>query len=156
MTPPTDDETVAWLRDRQAAIDALYRFGAGQDMQDRALFASAFAPHATLDFTEPAERFGGHIPVMSGRKAIEEILDTLKPLVTTHTVTNPRVTIDGDRATLWALVEAQHVERSRPDRRLLLKNVYDVTLIRAGADFVIESMVIHNRWAEGDPAVLFG
>ena len=29
-------------RDRAAIVDALYRFGAGQDLRDRALFESAF------------------------------------------------------------------------------------------------------------------
>jgi len=33
--------------DQLAIVDALYRFGAGQDLSDRALFESAFAHDAT-------------------------------------------------------------------------------------------------------------
>jgi hypothetical protein len=143
-------------RDTTEAIDALYRFGAGQDMKDEPLFLSAFAPDATLDFTHPARHFGGEVPVFVGRDAIREILPTLEPLVTTHTVTNPRVTLDGDRATLWCLVEAQHVDRQAPARHLLLKNRYDVDLVRDGDRFVITSMTIHTMWSDGDPSVLFG
>ena len=51
---------------------------------------------------------------MDGLEAIEGILETLRPLVTSHSVTNPRVTIDADRATLSALVEAQHVMNAGP------------------------------------------
>jgi hypothetical protein len=143
------------LLDTAAVVDALYRFAAGQDRKDRDLFRSAFAPHAVLDFTHPADRFGADLPPMEGRDAIEGVLDVLEPLVTTHTVTNPRVTVNEDHATLEALVEAQHVDRSDPARHLLLKNTYDVTAVRDGGRFVIELMVIRNVWADGDPTVLF-
>ncbi|HEY8547057.1 MAG TPA: nuclear transport factor 2 family protein [Acidimicrobiales bacterium] len=151
------------LRDEREVVDALYRFGAGQDRRDETLFLSAFALDAELDFTEPAERFGGDIPVMQGRDVIAGILATLAPLRTTHTVTNPRVTLDGDRATLSALVEAQHVRRDDPARHLLLKNTYDVDLVRDGGSagdddgrWVVRRMVIRNVWSAGDPTVLFG
>jgi predicted ester cyclase len=155
-TPPMRYDDATKLRDGQAAIDALYRFAAGQDLKDAQLFRSAFAPHATLDFTEPAGRFGANIPVMHGRAKIEQILTTLEPLVTSHTVTNPRVETGEDRATLSALVEAQHVTAADPSRRLLLKNTYDVSLVRDGDRFVIEAMTIRNLWFDGEPAVLFG
>jgi hypothetical protein len=91
------------LHDTQQVVDALHRFGAGQDLRDPALFLSAFAPDAVLDFTQPAREFGADVPVMQGRDAIATILTTLEPLATTHTVTNPGVVLDGDRARLWAL-----------------------------------------------------
>ncbi len=152
-----DLDALRALRVRQEVVDALYRFAAGQDLKDRDLFLSAFAPDATLDFTQPAERFGADVPVMTGRDTIEGILDTLAPLVTSHTVTNPRVAdLGGGRAGLTALVEAQHVSRTDPQRHLLLKNVYDVTLVPAGDRYVVESMTIRTLWHEGDPSVLFG
>ena len=153
-----DDQLVLLhrLHDHHEVVDALYRFAAGQDHRDRALFLSAFAPDATLDFTQPAERHGGDVPVMGGRDAIAGILEVLRPLATSHTVTNPRVTVAGDRATLSALVAAQHVDRADPHRRLLLENTYDVTLVREGDCFVITSMTIRNLWSDGDTSVLFG
>ena len=149
------DET-RFLLDTHEAVDALHRFAAGQDQRDEALFVSAFAPDATLDFTQPAARFGGDVPVMVGIDVITDVLTTLEPLATTHTVTNPRVTFAGDEARLTCLVEAQHVERRDPSRHLLLKNRYDVDLRRDGDRFVITAMTIVNVWSEGDPAVLFG
>ena len=44
--------------DRLEIVDALYRFGLGQDLQDRELFASAFAADAELDFRPAAARSG--------------------------------------------------------------------------------------------------
>lgn len=152
----TIDAEVRALRDEQAIVDALYRFAAGQDLKDDALFLWAFAPDAVLDFTHPARRFGADIPIMDGRETIAGIMTTLAPLDTTHTVTNPRVVVHGDRADLSALVEAQHVTRAEPHRHLLLKNVYDVDLTRQGPQWVIQRLVIRNVWHDGDPTVLFG
>ena len=42
------------------------------------------------------------------------------------------------------------------NRHLLLKNVYWVDLSRAGSQWVIDVMTIHNVWHDGDPTVLFG
>lgn len=145
--------------DRAAIVDALYRFGAGQDLKNRTLFESAFTNDATLDFTEPARRFGVDIPVFEGLAAISEtVLGTTADLDTTHTVTNPRITAyDGARATLFALVEAQHLPKDDHSRHLLLKNVYAVDAVREPAgQWAISRMVISNVWSTGDARVLFG
>ena len=156
MTTIDLETTVRELTDQRDALDALLRFGAGQDLQDEELFRSAFADDAVLDFTQPAETFGATVPAMKGIEEIAEILTNLQPLRTTHTVTNPRTELDGDTALLFALVEAQHVRRDDPARHLLLKNVYWVDLSRAGSQWVIDVMRIRNVWHDGDPAVLFG
>jgi hypothetical protein len=148
--------TVAALVDRTEVVDALYRFAAGQDLDDRALFESAFADDARLDFRQPARRLGVDVPVFAGRREIAEaVLGTLARLDTMHTVTNSRVTLAGDRATLFALVEAQHLLKENHGRRLLLKNVYWVDLTRSGDRWEIAHMRIENVWSDGDPAVLF-
>jgi SnoaL-like domain len=143
--------------DRAEIVDALYRFGAGQDLRDRALFDSAFAADATLDFTGPARRLGAAIPIFEGRQAIgDTIFATIHGLDTTHSVTNPRVTrYDGTCAELVALVEAQHLRRNDHSRRLLLKNFYFAELVRNGAGWVIDRLRIENVWMDGDPSVLF-
>jgi hypothetical protein len=148
--------TVARLLDMHEVIDALYRFGAGQDRRDRGLFESAFAADAILDFTQPAQRFGVTLPPFEGRTAIADtVLGTTADLDTTHSVTNPRVTLAGDHATLFALVEAQHLPKTDHSRHLLLKNFYRVDLSRSGPRWVIDRMRIDNVWFTGDPAVLF-
>jgi hypothetical protein len=157
MTPTTHDPEVRALSDRVEIVDALYRFAAGQDLDDEDLFLSAFAPDASLDFTQPARRFGAEVPVMEGRATIAGIMTTVAPLDTTHTVTNPRVVIDGGgRARLTALVEAQHVTRTSPRRHFLLKNIYEVDLVADGGRWVVRHMVIRTVWSDGDPSVLFG
>lgn len=146
------------LHDRVGIIDALYRFGLGQDLKDRALFASSFAADAELDFRPAAARWGAAPPVMTGRDAI---VDTILALFagrvdTTHQVTNPRVTVEGDTAHLTAMVEAQHLLTPGHDVHALLKNRYDVDLVRAGDRWVMRRVVIENAWYTGDPTTIFG
>jgi hypothetical protein len=144
-------------RDHIAIVDALYRFGAGQDLRDRALFESAFAADATLDFTGPARKLGVEIGVFEGRETIAQaVFSSIGALDTTHTVTNPRVTAyDGERASLFALVEAQHLPRYDHSRHLMLKNIYRVELARHDGRWLIERLQIDNVWFRGDAAVLF-
>jgi hypothetical protein len=145
------------LRDRTEILDALYRFGLGQDLRERDLFASAFAVDATLDFGPAASRWGAHVPPMAGRDAIvDTILGMFAGRVdTTHTVTNPRVRVDGDTARLTALVEAQHLLRPDHAVHALLKNHYDVELIRDDTRWVVRTMRIENVWYTGTPTAVF-
>jgi hypothetical protein len=97
------------------------------------------------------------IPVFESRQAITDIiLSTTSGLDTTHSIANPRVTgYDGKHATLFALIEAQHLPRGDHSRHLLLKNILDVVLSKAGDAWVIDHMRFENAWLTGDPGVLF-
>jgi hypothetical protein len=158
LTRTTEDGAVVReLRDRAEILDALYRFGLGQDLKDRELFASAFETSAELDFRPAATKWGGRPPLMSGRDTIvTTILGMLTGRVdTTHQVTNPRIAIDGDTARLTALVEAQHLLAADHGTFALLKNPYDVDLVRDGERWVIRRIRIDNAWFTGDPAAIF-
>jgi SnoaL-like domain len=146
----------AQLSDRIEIVDAVLRFGAGQDYASREVYESAFTEDAVLDFAQPAARFGVTFPPMEGRTTIMQTayLST-QTLVTTHTVTNPRIAIDGDVAKLWALVEAQHVLPDQPHRHLLPKNLFEVDLRREEPGWRMSRLRIENLWHDGDPAVLF-
>lgn len=143
------------MNDTFSIIDALHRFAAGIDLRDPVLLASAFADDAVSDFRPAAARAGFEYPVLEGKERIVAALSaSLAPLDTTHSVSNPRVTIDGDAARVDALVEAQHVPRSDSSRHYLMKNRYDVELARQGDRWVITRLTIDNVWRSGDPAVL--
>jgi hypothetical protein len=157
LAATADGAVVRELRDRAEILDALHRFGLGQDLGDRELFASAFAADAELDFRPAAAKWGARPPLMSGRDTIvTTILGILAGRVdTTHQVTNPRIAIDGDRARLTALVEAQHLLTADHGTFALLKNPYDVELLRDGGRWVIHRLRIDNAWFTGDPTAIF-
>lgn len=141
--------------DKLAAIDTLYRFAVGIDLRDYELLSSAFAPDAVSDFRPAAAKAGFEYPVLQGRDTIVAALSgSLKSLDTTHSVSNPRVIVDGDTARLDALVEAQHVPSGDPSRHYLMKNRYDVELVRLDGSWVIQRVTIDNVWRSGDPTVL--
>ena len=150
-------EVVRELRDRAEIVDALYRFALGQDLKDKALFASAFAADAELDFRPAAAKWGARPPLMSGRDTIvTTILGLFTGRVdTSHQVTNTRVVIEGDTARLTALVEAQHLMTADHGVFALLKNPYDVELVRDGARWLIHRLRIGNAWFTGDPTAIF-
>jgi len=143
--------------DTLAVVDALYRFAAGIDLNDRHLLASSLSENAVSDFRAAAAKAGFDYPVLEGRDAIVDALSaSLASLDTTHSVSNPRVRIDADSAHMEAMVEAQHVPRNNPAMHYLMKNRYDVRLVRQGDAWVIQHVAIDNVWRDGDPAVLAG
>ncbi|MER5862626.1 nuclear transport factor 2 family protein [Kitasatospora sp. NPDC002040] len=146
------------LRDRTEIVDALLRFGLGQDLQDKELFASSFTPDAELDFRPAAARWGAEPPVLAGRETITgTILGMFTGRVdTSHVVTNPRITVTGDTARLTALVEAQHLLSADHSTRALLRNRYAVELTRDGSRWLIHRLRIENVWYTGDPTAIFG
>lgn len=151
MSPSLNNEAA----DKLAVIDALYRFAAGIDLRDKSLLSSALAENAVSDFRPAAAKAGFEYPVIEGREVIVDALTTsLAKLDTTHSVTNPRVTIDGDTARLDALVEAQHVSQDDHTRSYLMKNRYDVELARKGDGWVITRNTVDNVWRSGDISVL--
>ncbi|MEU3375523.1 nuclear transport factor 2 family protein [Streptomyces sp. NPDC006660] len=160
LTAPAQETAavVAELRDRAEIADALYRFGLGQDLKDQELFASAFAADAELDFRPAAARWGAKPPLMAGRDTIvTTILAMFAGRVdTTHQITNVRIVIDGDTARLTALVEAQHLLVADRATHALLKNPYDVDLVRDGERWVIRRLRIDNAWYTGNPTAIFG
>lgn len=110
--------------DKLSVVETLYRFAAGIDLQDNELLASAFAENAVSDFRPAAAKAGFEYPVLEGRDTIVAALSgALGHVDTTHSVSNPRVIINGDKAHLDALVEAQHVLKNDPSRHYLMKTV---------------------------------
>jgi septum formation inhibitor-activating ATPase MinD len=145
------------IADKFAVVETLYRFAAGIDLRDNELLASAFAEDAVSDFGPAAAKAGFEYPVLEGRDTIVSALSgSLGQIDTTHSVSNPRVSIDGDSAHMDALVEAQHVLQNDHSRHYLMKNRYDVELVRQGALWLIQRVTIDNVWRTGDPAVLSG
>ncbi|KIF55210.1 MULTISPECIES: nuclear transport factor 2 family protein [Pseudomonas] len=143
--------------DKLAVVETLYRFAAGIDLRDEVLLASAFTEDAISDFRPAAAKAGFEYPVLQGRQTIVAALSgSLAGIDTTHSVNNPRVSIAGDQAQVDALVEAQHVPQNDHSRHYLMKNRYDVKLVRAGDAWLIQSVTVDNVWRTGDLGVLSG
>jgi hypothetical protein len=111
------------LNDRYEVIDALHRYAVGIDTKNLTLLESAFTADAIADFTPAAKKVGMEFPVLTGRDAIVSALSQfLANYTTSHTVGNARAQIKGDAASLYTLVEAQHVPLTDRSRHFLFKN----------------------------------
>jgi len=81
------------------------------------------------------------------------------PLDTNHSITNPRVVVDGDSARVRCYAQAQHFlpgEGPDPERleHALTMNRYDTTLRRDDGEWRIAHLSIDLAWFDGNPAVL--
>jgi hypothetical protein len=159
---PAKAESVTFKQTTNAAehlavVDALHRFTWGMDTDDGALIASAFAEKGVADFSPVAKRIGITFPPLEGRDTIQKALTPFaEGLITSHTVGNARVEINGNQATLRALVEAQQITKANTSRFILLKNDYQVALVKEGDTWLITRMTIDNIWSQGDAKVLTG
>ena len=151
------EQAILGVRDRLESTDALYRFGAAIDLNSEALFVSALVPDAIVDMTPGNKLWGLELPVFQGRDTvIQAFRHSVGLLDTTHVVTNPRIEINGDTAKLYALVEAQHLPPGDHSRHCLMKNQYDVSLIRDGDRWLITHMVVDGVWFTGETKILMG
>lgn len=154
---PIAQKAAVDMADKLAVVDALYRYAAGIDLRDQDLLASALADDAVSDFRPAAAKAGFEYPLIEGKEVIVGALSTaLSALDTTHSVSNPRVVIDADTAHMEAMVEAQHVPRNDHSMHYMMKNRYDVDLVRKDGGWVIQRVVVDNVWRDGNPAVLAG
>lgn len=154
---PQTAELLAVVADKLAVVDTLYRYAAGLDLRDEKLLASAFAHDAVADFG-PATRKAGqdYPPITGGATIASAVAGSLLHLDTTHSLSNPRVALDGDKATLEGIVACMHLPRTDHSRHVLMTNRYDVELVRQGDIWVIQHLTVDNAWTEGDPTVLSG
>jgi hypothetical protein len=155
MTSDTPTKTSA--RDHLDVVDAIYRFGAGVDFGDAELLATAFHQEAVVDFRPCGLKMGLNFPVLTGGTTIVGFLSTTAATqLTTHVITNARIRIDADKATLRALVDATHLPKHDHSRRCQMMNWYEIALERHADQWRIRSMIIENAWFAGDPQVLMG
>lgn len=154
----TDSNTYPTVTaDKLAVVETLYRYAAGLDLRDQDLLASAFADDAVADFGPATKKAGQEYPPVEGRETIAAALSgSLSHLDTTHSLSNPRVTLSGDTAHLEGIMACQHLPREDHSRHVLMTNRYDVDLIRHGEVWVIQHVKVDNAWTDGDPTVLAG
>ena len=144
------------LEDKEAALDALLRFARGLDTRDAGLIASAFAPDCVADFSEVGGVLGFEFPPLVGREQIAAMATALPGMVTTHIVSNVRMNLEEDVGTMEAYVEAyiEAEDKSDPERYVLLKNHYEMRVVREASNWTIQHLKHQNIWWQGDSTIV--
>jgi 3-phenylpropionate/cinnamic acid dioxygenase small subunit len=147
------DGPLAALLDREAVCDTLYRFAEALDLRDWALYRSVFADEVEIDYTSyrPGAR-----SVMRADDWVARGRARIDPLdATQHSMSNPRVTVDGDTAICAMYIEAQHVlTRDGVKAQYLIGGRYVDRLIRIGGEWKIAAVTLQVRWNLGDRTVV--
>jgi len=162
MTAPGIDmaKQVAALTDHAAIVDTLHRYAAALDHADADLLTSALTEDAVVDLTPATAKIGLEFPVLSPRDTVvAALIGAVGPLDTSHSITNVRAQVDGDRAEAHCYAQAQHfLPGQGPNPTVtthaLMMNRYRADLVRDGAAWRIRRLTIDSAWFDGDPAVL--
>ena len=149
---------LAGLSDRDACIDVVVRSMEGLDDGNEELLLSAFAEDIVYDLTGVSV-IGRELGVISGRdELIPYVAQFHQSLDTLHHLTNIRVDVQGEEASLTSYVLAQHHrkgEGSQTDKEGLLNgNRLKASLSKdASGNWLIKKVVVTNGWARGDLSV---
>jgi hypothetical protein len=155
-----DEHAVREITDRAEITDALYRYAAGLDSGDATLLESALTDDAVVDLTAATAKLGLDFPALTPREVVVSALTAaVGPLDTSHSITNIRVDITGDTASVRCYAQANHYlpgEGPRPDRtrHALMMNRYTADMTRDGEHWRIRRLLIDCAWFDGDPSVL--
>jgi ketosteroid isomerase-like protein len=163
MTDTIDTSAaLARLLDRAAITDTLHRYAAGLDLNDADLLTSSLTEDAVVDLGPAMRRIGYEFPALAPRQTVvDTLIGAVGPLDSSHSISNIRITVDGDHATVLAYAQAQHFKPGSGSdpaetRHALMMNRYTASLVRDGEQWRIRHLDIANAWFEGDALMLLG
>ena len=142
------------MTDDAAAVCAtLYTFAQGIDTRDWALLESVFTDPFAYDYTSHRPDAHGVLTPAAWVAARRLRFGTMK--ATQHSMTNPRVVVDGDTARCRMYVEAWHVaDVDGAETWCTIGGEYHDELVRTPEGWRISTLRLERRWTVGDPAVL--
>jgi len=142
------------VSDKLAVAETVYRYAAGVDRRDWALYRSLFADTVTIDFSS-------YDPGLPPRQmSADDWVAGIAPLftglaATQHSMSNPLATIDGDTAAITMYVWAHHVfDPNDAASWYTIGGYYDDTLARVDGRWLLDGVRLNVTWRAGDPAIM--
>ena len=138
-----EKEKMQTLLDRMEIIDIENRYATGVDNRDRDLYRSCFTDEIELDMSgmglgEPSK--------VSAEVWADQAIALVSGFQSTqHMITNHVITIEGDRATCVAYVQAQHYN---PENMLTVGGYYTNTLVRTAEGWKISKLKLTSTWTQ--------
>lgn len=150
-----ESERLQWLTDRALITDVMSAYATGLDARDWELWRSIFLNEVIFDlssWTGQAPRPLDTDRVVAGQARIFAELT-----FTQHSITNHRITIDGDRARVLAHMRAEHwIDAGPPEGsdRYTMYGYYDDKLVRTDGGWKIAEMQLNVTRTEGNRWVM--
>jgi hypothetical protein len=145
----TPDDQARQCGDVHAIEQVLYRYASALDTLDWDLFDGCFAPDAVIEMSVA----GRHPSPAHYREKAKAALASLD--ATHHVFSNPRISVDGNRAHAHCYYQAQHARNHLAPRALLMIGGWvETDLARFDGRWVIVRWRGTAVWMDGNPEVL--
>lgn len=139
--------------DHQQICETVYRYAYGIDTRDWDLYRSIFTDDVYIDFTSYRPGRAATMPADTWVSAVRAQM--MRLAATQHAMSNPIVTIDGDRATCLMYIRADHaLEFGNDDAWFSLGGHYRDTLIRTADGWRIDGVTLNVGWRRGDETIM--
>jgi len=141
------------FEDHSTIVRRVYEYAYGIDTRDWALYRSIFVSEIDMDFSSyngaPASRMRADDWV-AGCRLLFTNLDA-----TQHSMSNPLVDIDGDRARCRMYMQAEHfLHNTQGDAGFALGGYYDDRLIRTAEGWRIAAVTLNVLWSRGNRHIM--
>ena len=140
--------------DHREICETVYRYAYGIDTKDWDLYRSIFTDDVWIDFT--SYRPGRPASTMAADTWVGAVRSQMVRLAATHhAMTNPLVTVDGDRATCQMYIDADHaLEVGNDEAWFSLGGHCTDTLVRTADGRRIDGVTLTVRWRRGDESIM--
>jgi hypothetical protein len=145
QTPPEGTENrLQWLIDRAEISDMLTAYATAADTRNWPAIADLFTSSGVVE--SPLGSFPAHEYPQHAARLMEPFW------ATHHIITNHAVTIDGERASSRAYLQALHLtEPGDSSRHADIGGWYDHEYVRVDGRWRVERMVLQFVWTDGEP-----
>jgi hypothetical protein len=139
--------------DHTQIVETIYCYATGVDTRDWALYRSIFTDEIDVDFSS----YDGNPP---RRMRADDWVQGVAPLfegldATQHTMTNPRVLIEGERATCVMYMQAVHFLANQDgDAEFTLGGYYTDELLKTPSGWKLCGVKLTVLWSRGNRHVM--
>ncbi|MEL7452031.1 MAG: nuclear transport factor 2 family protein [Pseudomonadota bacterium] len=130
-----------------------YEYALGVDTCDWVLYRSIFADEIEMDFSDFSGAPAAKMPADSWIEAVKPAFTGLD--ATQHTMTNPIVDVEGDRATCKMYMQAVHfLKNDQGDRTFTMGGYYIDKLIKQDDRWLIQAVKLSVFWNTGNRHIM--
>ena len=140
--------------DRTEIVETIYCYATGVDTKDWALYRSIFTDEVEIDFSsfDPSN--------LARRLKADEWVAGVRVLftgldATQHSMTNPRVAIDGEHATCIMYMQAAHfLQNNEGDNEFTIGGFYTDRLVRTVHGWKLSGVKLTVSWSRGNKHIM--
>lgn len=136
-----------------AVCDLKYRYATGIDTRDWALYRSIFVDTVNIDFSNYNGRPASTMAADEWVAGVQPLFSGL--VATQHSMSNPRVEVNEDHATLEMYMQAEHfLDHDDPDSWFTIGGFYRDRAVRTADGWRLAAVTLNVFWRRGNYAVM--